>query len=46
MSISAIRRLTSDEKIIKELLCEILEIPSLRGLYWDITSAEVIELVM
>jgi len=46
MSTSAIRRLTSDEKIIKELLCEILEIPSLRGLYWDITSSEVIELVM
>jgi uncharacterized protein with ATP-grasp and redox domains len=46
MSTSAIRRLTSDEKVIKELLCEILEIPSLRGLYWDITSAEVIELVM
>ena len=46
MSTSAIRRLTSDEKVIRELLCEILEIPSLRGLYWDITSAEVIELVM
>ncbi len=46
MSISAIRKLTSDENIIKELLCEILEIPSLRGLCWDITSPEVIELVM
>jgi len=46
MSISAIRKLTSDEKIIKELLCAILEIPSLQGLYWDITSPEVIELVM
>jgi uncharacterized protein with ATP-grasp and redox domains len=46
MSISAIRTLTSDETIIKELTCEILEIPSLRGLYWDITSSEVIELVM
>jgi uncharacterized protein with ATP-grasp and redox domains len=46
MSTSAIRRLTSDEKIIKELLCEILQVPSLRGLYWDITSSEVIELVM
>jgi hypothetical protein len=38
--------LTSDEKIIRELLCQILEIPSLRGLYWDITSPEVIERVM
>ena len=46
MSISAVRILTSDEKIIRDLLCEILEIPSLRGLYWDITSSEVIELVM
>jgi uncharacterized protein with ATP-grasp and redox domains len=46
MSISAIRMLTSDKRIIKELLCQILEIPSLRGLYWDITSSEVIELLM
>jgi uncharacterized protein with ATP-grasp and redox domains len=46
MSTSAIRILTSNEKIIRELLCEILEIPSLRGLYWHITSSEVIELVM
>jgi uncharacterized protein with ATP-grasp and redox domains len=46
MSISAIRMLTSDEKIIQELSCQILEIPSLRGLYWDITSPEVIERVM
>ena len=28
MSTSAIRKLTSDEKIVKELLCQILEIPS------------------
>jgi uncharacterized protein with ATP-grasp and redox domains len=46
MSTSAIRKLTSDEKIVKELLSQILEIPSLRGLYWDVTSPEVIELVM
>jgi len=46
MSISAMRILTSDEKIIKELFCKILETPSLRGLHWNITSAEVIELVM
>jgi len=46
MSISAMRSLTSDEKLIKEFLCEILEIPSLRGLYWNITSPEVIERVM
>jgi len=46
MSVSAMRMLTSDEKIMKELSCEILETPSLRGLCWDITSSEVIELVM
>ena len=46
MSISAIRKLTSDEKIIKEFLCEVLEVSSLRGLYWDVTSPEVIEQVM
>ncbi|TEU18407.1 MAG: hypothetical protein E3J21_05970 [Anaerolineales bacterium] len=46
MAISAMRSLTSDEKLIKEFLCEILEIPSLRGLYWNITSPEVIERVM
>ena len=46
MSISAIRKLTSDEKIIKELLYEILGIPYLQGLHWNITSPEVIELVM
>lgn len=46
MSTSAIRILTSDEKIIKELLYEILGIPYLQGLHWNITSPEVIELVM
>lgn len=46
MSTSAIRILTSDEKTVKELLREILEIPSLRGIHWNITSPEVIELVM
>ena len=46
MSTSAIRKLTSDEENIKGLLCQILEIPSLQGLYWDVTSPEVIELVM
>ena len=46
MAISAMRSLTSAEKLIKEVLCEILEIPSFRGLYWNITSPEVIERVM
>jgi uncharacterized protein with ATP-grasp and redox domains len=46
MAISAMRRLTSAEKLIREVLCEILEIPSFRGLYWNTTSPEVIERVM
>ena len=43
MTISCINRLGLDETSIKELYAEILEIPSLRGLFWDTTSAEVIE---
>lgn len=43
MSITAIRKLPLTENEIKELYEEILEIPSLRGLDWDITSPEVIE---
>lgn len=45
MSISAIRQLPLDEDAGKELYQKILEIPSFRGRFWDITSAEVIELV-
>ena len=45
MSISAIRKLPLDEDAVKELYTRILGIPSLRGQSWDITSAEIIELV-
>jgi uncharacterized protein with ATP-grasp and redox domains len=45
MSISAIKKLPLDEYAVKELYSKILEIPSLRGQFWDITSAEIIELV-
>ena len=45
MSISAIRNLPLDEDAAKDLYIRILEIPSLRGQSWDITSAEIIELV-
>ena len=45
MSIAAIRKLGLDEHVGKELYTEILEIPSLRGQSWNITSAEIIELV-
>ena len=44
MSITSIRHLSLDEESVQELYCKILEIPSLRGEFWDITSAEVVEL--
>jgi len=45
MSITAIRKLALNEDAVKELYIRILEIPSFRGQSWDITSAEIIELV-
>ncbi len=45
MSTTAIRELALDEYAEKELYRRILEIPSLRGQSWDITSAEIIELI-
>lgn len=45
MSITSIRQLPLDEGSVQELYCRVLEIPSLRGEFWDITSAEVVELV-
>ena len=46
MATSAIRKLTDDEEVLKELTIKILQIPALRGLDWDLTSPEVIEPVM
>lgn len=43
MSVTALRQLPLDENTIRELTTEILEIPALRGLDWNKTSAEVIE---
>ncbi len=43
MSVTALRQLPLDENTIRELTTEILEIPALRGLNWNTTSAEVIE---
>ena len=43
MSVAALRQLPLDENTIRKLTAEILEIPSLRGLDWNTTSAEVIE---
>src|SRR5208283_3458849 len=41
--LSAIRELTSDEAEIKGLLSELMQLPSLRGPAWDMTSPHVIE---
>jgi damage-control phosphatase, subfamily I len=41
--LSAIRELTSDEEQIKALLSELMQLPSLRGPAWDMTSPQVIE---
>lgn len=46
MSITSMRLLPLNERDVQELYCKILEIPSLRGRLWDITSPEVIEPVM
>ncbi len=42
-SLSALRRLTSDERLIRRLVAEIMSLPSMRGRQWDITSPEVFE---
>jgi uncharacterized protein with ATP-grasp and redox domains len=43
VAITAIRKLDIDEHSIEELFAEIIEIPALRGLSWEIASSEVIE---
>ena len=43
MAVAALRQLPLDENTIRELCTGILEIPALRGLDWNKTSAEVIE---
>lgn len=45
MSLTSIRELSLDEDRFRTLYRKILEIPSLRGQFWDITSAEIVELV-
>ena len=43
MTISSLRKLPLDESSVKALYADILQIPALRGLVWDITSPEIIE---
>jgi uncharacterized protein with ATP-grasp and redox domains len=45
MTISSLRQLSLDQKTIKALYSDILEIPALRGQVWDITSPAIIEKV-
>jgi len=46
MSTAAIRRLSLDDDIFKNLYSDILTIPGLRGLEWEQTSPDIIETVM
>lgn len=46
MTITAVRKLTADEKLIRDLTVRTLAIPALQGRQWDLTSPEVIEQVM
>jgi uncharacterized protein with ATP-grasp and redox domains len=46
MAITAIRKITTDEEVIRDLTFRILTIPALQGKQWDLPSPEVIEQVM
>jgi hypothetical protein len=43
MTISSLRKLPLDQKSVKALYTDILQIPALRGRVWNITSPEIIE---
>ena len=44
--LSVIRELTSEEDQVKGLLTELMQLPSLRGPAWDMTSPQVIEVAL
>jgi uncharacterized protein with ATP-grasp and redox domains len=46
MSVAAIRKVGMDEQAARGFVGKILDIPSMRGLSWDVTSPEVLERVM
>jgi uncharacterized protein with ATP-grasp and redox domains len=46
MALNAMRQVTSDELLVETLLAKILRIPALRGLDWDITCPELVELII
>lgn len=43
-SLAAIRELTSDEELVKEVMADLLAIPALQGRDWSQTSPEIFEL--
>lgn len=43
-SLAAIRELTSDEAVVREIMTDILSIPALQGRDWTLTSPEVFEM--
>jgi uncharacterized protein with ATP-grasp and redox domains len=46
MSLSVMRKLPLEEEVTAEIYARILELPVMRGLRWDMTSPEVIEVIM
>jgi len=46
MSIAAIRKLSLNDDVSRDLYSDILTIPGLRGLEWNQTSPDIIEIVM
>ena len=44
-SLAAIREITSDEQVVKDLMSSVSQVAALRGPDWSITSPEVLEMV-
>lgn len=44
-ALAAIRELTVQESIMKELVAEVMQIPAMRGLDWDMTGSDLVEAV-
>lgn len=44
-ALSAIGELTAEESIMKELIAEVMQIPAMRGLDWDMTGSDLVEQV-
>ncbi|MEW6140618.1 MAG: ARMT1-like domain-containing protein [Thermodesulfobacteriota bacterium] len=44
-SLAAVRELTSDEDMVREIMISVLQVPAMRGLDWSRTSPEVFEVI-